>query len=59
VDPNFPGHFRLGPRYLYGPAAPVLFTDTETHGERVYAPAPAIRPAGPRWSPTCNLQPAT
>ncbi len=38
ADPNMPAHYRLGLRYLYGPAAPVLFTDNETHGERAYGP---------------------
>jgi len=42
-DPNLPGHYRLGVRYLYGPAAPVLFTDNETHGERAYGPGNASR----------------
>src|SRR5438094_673816 len=27
ADPNMPARYRLGPRYLYGPAAPALFTD--------------------------------
>ena len=35
-DPNMPEHYKLGARYLYGPSAPVLFTDNETNGERVY-----------------------
>jgi hypothetical protein len=35
-DPNMPEHYKLGTRYLYGPAAPVLFTDNETNGERAY-----------------------
>ncbi|HEX7838868.1 MAG TPA: glucosidase [Kofleriaceae bacterium] len=43
VDPNIPGHYRLGLRYLYGPAAPVLFTDNETHGERAYGPGHTSR----------------
>ncbi|MFZ2136966.1 MAG: glucosidase, partial [Xanthobacteraceae bacterium] len=43
VDPNMPEHYRLGPRYLYGPAAPALFTDNETHGERVYGPGNTSR----------------
>ena len=38
ADPNMPAHYRLGLRYLYGPPAPVLFTDNETHGERAYGP---------------------
>jgi Mannosylglycerate hydrolase MGH1-like glycoside hydrolase domain len=43
VDPNMPAQYRLGPRYLYGPAAPVLFTDNETHGERAYGPGNTSR----------------
>jgi hypothetical protein len=43
VDPNMPAHYRLGPRYLYGPVAPALFTDNETHGERAYGPGNASR----------------
>ena len=43
ADPNMPAHYRLGPRYLYGPAAPVLFTDNETHGERAYGPGSTSR----------------
>jgi hypothetical protein len=35
-DPNMPEHYQLGTRYLYGPSAPVLFTDNETNGERTY-----------------------
>ncbi len=35
-DAHMPSSYRLGRRYLYGAAAPVLFTDNETHGERVY-----------------------
>ncbi|HZJ63029.1 MAG TPA: glucosidase [Kofleriaceae bacterium] len=42
-DPNMPAHYRLGVRYLYGPAADVLFTDNETHGERAYGPGHASR----------------
>ena len=38
-----PAHYRLGPRYLYGPEAPALFTDNETHGERVYGPGNTSR----------------
>jgi hypothetical protein len=34
---NLPVEWRLGPRYLYGPAgAEVLFTDNETNGKRVF-----------------------
>jgi hypothetical protein len=43
VDPSIPAHYRLGTRYLYGPAAPALFTDNETHGERAYGPGHASR----------------
>ena len=43
VDPNMPAHYRLGPRYLYGPAAPALFTENETHGERAYGPGNTSR----------------
>jgi hypothetical protein len=43
VDSNMPAHYRLGPRYLYGPAAPALFTDNETHGERAYGPGNTSR----------------
>ena len=43
ADPNMPAHYRLGPRYLYGPAAPALFTDNETHGERAYGPGNTSR----------------
>src|SRR5947207_445080 len=43
VDPNMPAHYRLGPRYLYGPAAPALFTDNETNGERAYGPGNTSR----------------
>ena len=43
VDPNIPAHYRLGPRYLYGPEARVLLTDNETHGERAYGPGNASR----------------
>jgi hypothetical protein len=38
-----PAHYRLGPRYLYGPATPALFTDNETHGERAYGPGNTSR----------------
>jgi hypothetical protein len=37
-DPNMPARYRLGPRYLYGPAATAMFTDNETNGERAYGP---------------------
>jgi hypothetical protein len=43
VDPSIPAHYRLGLRYLYGPDAPALFTDNETHGERAYGPGHASR----------------
>jgi len=43
ADPNMPARYRLGPRYLYGPVAPALFTDNETHGERAYGPGNASR----------------
>ena len=43
VDPTMPAHYRLGPRYLYGPEAPALFTDNETHGERAYGPGNTSR----------------
>jgi hypothetical protein len=43
ADPNMPAHYRLGPRYLYGPTAPALFTDNETHGERAYGPGNTSR----------------
>jgi hypothetical protein len=36
-------HYRLGRRWLYAPAAPALFTDNETHGERVYGPGNTSR----------------
>ena len=42
ADVNIPVHYRLGPRWLYGPpassenAGEVLFTNNETNAERVY-----------------------
>ncbi len=42
-DSNIPASSRLGKRYLYAPAAPVLFTDNETHGARVYGPGNTSR----------------
>ena len=42
-DPSIPAHYRLGPRYLYGAAAPALFTDNEPHGERAYGPGHTSR----------------
>jgi hypothetical protein len=42
-DPHMPAHYRLGARYLYGPAATPLFTDNETHGERAYGPGNTSR----------------
>ena len=37
--PGLPIEWRLGQRYLYGPAgAEILFTDNETNGPRVYGP---------------------
>jgi Mannosylglycerate hydrolase MGH1-like glycoside hydrolase domain len=37
--PNLIFEYRLGPRYLYGPArAELLFTDNETNGPRVFGP---------------------
>jgi len=36
---NLHFEYRLGPRYLYAPArGELLFTNNETHGERVYGP---------------------
>jgi hypothetical protein len=41
---NLQFEYRLGPRYLYGPAgAELLFTNNETHAERVYGPGSASR----------------
>ncbi|HSD91294.1 MAG TPA: glucosidase [Kofleriaceae bacterium] len=37
-DPHIPVTARLGKRWLYAPPADVLFTDNETHGDRVYGP---------------------
>jgi hypothetical protein len=37
-DPHIPVSARLGKRWLYAPQADVLFTDNETHGDRVYGP---------------------
>lgn len=48
-DVNIPVHYRLGSRWLYGPAptadAPgeMLFTDNETHAQRVYGPGNTSR----------------
>ena len=37
LDPNIPVHYRLGPRWLHGPAGGVpLITDNEINGERIY-----------------------
>jgi hypothetical protein len=39
LDPNIPVHYRLGVRWLHGPAGGVsLVTDNETNGERIYGP---------------------
>jgi len=43
VDPNMPARYKLGPRHLYGPAGAAMFTDNETHGERVYGPGSTSR----------------
>jgi hypothetical protein len=41
---NLQFEYRLGPRYLYGPADGVLlFTDNETNGPRVHGPGTACR----------------
>jgi len=37
-DLSIPASYRLGTRYLYGASAPAMFTDNETHGERVWGP---------------------
>jgi hypothetical protein len=38
-DPLIPVHYRVGLRYLYGPAGgDALFTDNETNGEAVFGP---------------------
>jgi hypothetical protein len=42
-DLSIPAHYRLGTRYLYGPAATAMFTDNETHGDRVYGPGSRSR----------------
>ena len=46
MDPNMPGAYALGLRWLYGPAEAggrLLFTDNETFGERAYGPGNASR----------------
>jgi hypothetical protein len=41
---NLPFDYRLGPRYLYAPAGgELLFTNNETHSERVFGPEHASR----------------
>jgi len=43
---NLPVEWRLGPRYLYGPAgAELLFTDNETNGPRVFGEGSQSRSA--------------
>jgi hypothetical protein len=46
LDPAVPVHYRLGLRWLYGPAGGVpLLTDNETNGERAYGPGHISRKA--------------
>jgi hypothetical protein len=44
LDSVLPVHYRLGPRWLYGPADGIpLLTDNETNGERTYGPGHVSR----------------
>jgi hypothetical protein len=44
-EPNIPGKYKVGRRWLYGPAAPAYFTNNETNGERAYGPGHTSRVA--------------
>ena len=43
TEPNLPGKYKVGRRWLYGSAATPLFTNNETNGERVYGPGNTSR----------------